>query len=1425
MPTVKGLSAWGIRLGEDFALSEQGYKVGVTKSGDHFVQMGDQHIPYERDYQKEFFIEEIKKSERRAGKSHGMSLIYPLIAGSGGLTEYYERKYDFNSTLVTWLEANASAAAAGGRLLTIESEQEQTFIYNELKLLARDGFHPSSGDRVNYAWIGATDDDSQFAVNWVDQEQNYTTIPIGSTGEGDWRWVFEGTEISSGFQNWLGGGNGPSNITYDVQDFAAIDWGSTGGHWIDLNESYNLPFIVEYDDVSQPAPLSIAVNGYRKVLVVPARFQDEGYSYNGSSVPLVDQFGEPLFPELQQDSFEPVSNADLQKIMEEVKDFFLRNSDNSFHLEPVISPTVTMEVNKFSKIRTNEIQTENRFDTDGGYFYYFEEFHDELTDLAPPALQKASEVGDDYHFNGPAFHGVMDFEFSGPLNTTFEQPPVVSITGGNKNPATGLVHPNFKNAEVEAILDESGRLVTLQITDPGAYYYTEPQIFLNDQNFTDDDVIADDVSIRVIIGDIGVSYVLITTYNSLLLEPNVNYVFPIYGGGVGWVGAPGAHVSVGWDTDNVNGENLIKNVPSAGVIAHELGHNFNMHHSNTYLSLSEHPNSDEVLKHEYNNPHSVMGDGLDLNKTGDFTIIGKITSKNRGNFGLTFGNEIGDDVAWLQNDTNLNDSPFKISDEQKPENTFRIFRHDWGHAPVSLLEAAFDVELPNQISSLIQDTNISKTVFPVQFLGTGYGASGTLDLSSYTLTIINGGVGFSDNPRVQVLDDNNHSIISLDPSWIRTDNGSDFNQTAVLRNLADRSPRGLRGLALPAGDFGPRGLQNDFLLFPGIGLPENLDFTAYFLEYRSDIFEHGIFVHLGTKPDSTAFGFTTPMDDALLDMRMDTIDNFDDAPLLLGRSYSDYDADVHITPIAKGGTTPMDYLDVVVNIGTVDSGEAKAPNFTLNISNQFPEIGETVAISILPEDGLLHKYSYAWYLNENPLAEPEYLNQPTITRSFSEAGMFVIRVVVTDLKGGISSRNIIFRVGEYEKKSESMITGTVRSNNGDMQGARVEVVPAPLVEHMVDVVGDSGKYSIPDGSNGALQYRMDGFEGADLVLRRGEVHRFYFDRTTSDFPLSFFEKPDAEIPMFRIKMLVTPRVEYSGGQEPGLYQKPPKVTVIQKSGFANYLDHRVGTILDFQNGLLDDLNLPLVVQRPYAKSLLVDTTVDEVNVRPIVIDPETGIYTRRGGIGLSRTNTPDSNISRSSFWEDYIVDKNASVRAYVDGVGTISPVNSMSPVLGEHNFLKPSWFPRGSDPLPDLMVWGTGSTRSTDNPDGTELGTPRGISSVEGRVVAEPTDIRARRIVIDDQGAGWEPNSTMAVLHYPKNPIAYWTFDVHESQFDDASQARYQPSPGWNRPMSRGFRDHWSFDEESGDTYYRYDSAGFRTEFWRDEYVFGFTHI
>ena len=67
-----------------------------------------------------------------------------------------------------------------------------------------------------------------------------------------------------------------------------------------------------------------------------------------------------------------------------------------------------------------------------------------------------------------------------------------------------------------------------------------------------------------------------------------------------------------------------------------------------------------------------------------------------------------------------------------------------------------------------------------------------------------------------------------------------------------------------------------------------------------------------------------------------------DAFLMLGKTFSDYQADSHITPIRKGGTEPMEYIEAVVNIGTVASGAAKAPEFTLTVSNNSPFVDETV---------------------------------------------------------------------------------------------------------------------------------------------------------------------------------------------------------------------------------------------------------------------------------------------------------------------------------------------------------------------------------------------------------------------------------------------------------------------------------------------------
>ena len=60
-----------------------------------------------------------------------------------------------------------------------------------------------------------------------------------------------------------------------------------------------------------------------------------------------------------------------------------------------------------------------------------------------------------------------------------------------------------------------------------------------------------------------------------------------------------------------------------------------------------------------------------------------------------------------------------------------------------------------------------------------------------------------------------------------------------------------------------------------------------------------------------------------------------------------------------------------------------------------------------------------------------------ISKKFDEVGHHVVRVVVSDMHGAIASRNLVFRVGDYHLEKNSPVSGTVRSNNGYVQGARV----------------------------------------------------------------------------------------------------------------------------------------------------------------------------------------------------------------------------------------------------------------------------------------------------------------------------------------------------------------------------------------------------
>ena len=472
----------------------------------------------------------------------------------------------------------------------------------------------------------------------------------------------------------------------------------------------------------------------------------------------------------------------------------------------------------------------------------------------------------------------------------------------------------------------------------------------------------------------------------------------------------------------------------------------------------------------------------------------------------------------------------------------------------------------------------------------------------------------------------------------------------------------------------------------------------YYVSYRTDFSSKGLALY------SASDIMVMPQENFLLDTTPQTPQNFEDAALLIGRTFSDYDLGLHVTPIRKGGVEPLTFMEVVVNAG--DSNLSKAPVIDLFVSNDNPEVNENVVVGAHVIDGNTSHYAYSWYLNELPLDGIEFLNQPSAVLKFSEPGSHVVRVVVSDLKGGLTSRNILISVKGSENTNSSTLSGTISSRKGEIQGARAVLAKAPLIEHNVSLFGDLQYSWLPDGIHQHAQFMIDGKVAPQLQFRRGEIHRFYFDQTMKYLPMTFLKKPENSPPQVQINMLAFPSAKSPRGAQ---YLQNPDIYYTIRSAFSSYTTQKTGTYLEMLEYLLErngtvssvdesngtilkllnykrDENITIfesenLITRPYAKALMQESNVTTPRVGPTLID-ELG-YRMYGGRGYDRNNVPQVEVKRASIWEDYSK-TDANVTAYVDGVGTISPVNADS-------FLGQNWITRPGDSVfPEILIWGSG---------------------------------------------------------------------------------------------------------------------------------------
>jgi len=167
----------------------------------------------------------------------------------------------------------------------------------------------------------------------------------------------------------------------------------------------------------------------------------------------------------------------------------------------------------------------------------------------------------------------------------------------------------------------------------------------------------------------------------------------------------------------------------------------------------------------------------------------------------------------------------------------------------------------------------------------------------------------------------------------------------------------------------------------------------------------------------------------LLDTTPGSPDGKNDSAIVIGRTYSDTTAGIHITPIGKGGTTP-ESLDVVVNFGFFPGNSP--PTLALSASATNAAINVTLSFNATATDPNGDALAYYWDFGDGNFGT----NGPVASKSWASAGEYVVRCVVSDMKGGVTSKSVIVVIGS---PATFRIGGQISTTNGPVQGARVYV--------------------------------------------------------------------------------------------------------------------------------------------------------------------------------------------------------------------------------------------------------------------------------------------------------------------------------------------------------------------------------------------------
>ncbi|MGV3774375.1 MAG: PKD domain-containing protein, partial [Verrucomicrobiales bacterium] len=217
----------------------------------------------------------------------------------------------------------------------------------------------------------------------------------------------------------------------------------------------------------------------------------------------------------------------------------------------------------------------------------------------------------------------------------------------------------------------------------------------------------------------------------------------------------------------------------------------------------------------------------------------------------------------------------------------------------------------------------------------------------------------------------------------------------------------------------------------------------------------------------------------LLDTTPGSSDGLDDAALMIGKTYSDKISRIHITPVAKGPNNA--YMDVVVNKGAFATN--LPPIATMITDRTNATINGTIRFDVDAIDPNGDPLAYFWEFGDGTFTS----NAPSTTHRWTSAGEYVVQCYVSDMKGGLSSKSQVIRIGS---PSTYRIAGRIMNGDAPLSGATVTA---------------GAKYAVSDSDG---RYYITGLPAGSYTLKAA-MEGFLFSRSGFSNPVAVAPSRDS----------------------------------------------------------------------------------------------------------------------------------------------------------------------------------------------------------------------------------------------------------------------------------------------------------------------------